>query len=185
MSNPQPPHRIETSRTVLRPVMESDAEAIFRGYSSSTTGILLMNFERHTAIEQAADLARLCARCWEDGSGYPWAVIAKATGEFLGVVEMRISPPKAEFGYVICERYWGRGYATEACQAVVDWVLAQPQMYRIQATCHPDNLASARVLRKLGLSMEARLENWEARPQLGEVAGPSLMFAKTRPARRI
>jgi RimJ/RimL family protein N-acetyltransferase len=65
---------------------------------------------------------------------------------------------------------------------VVAWAIAQPAIFRVWATCHPDNAASASVLRKAGLSHEARLVNWEARSQLGEVAGPSDCYALIKPA---
>ncbi len=110
---------------------------------------------------------------------------AKTTGAFLGAVELWVNPPKADFGYIFCERFWGQGFATEAVKPVVDWALAQPEIFRVWATCHPDNAGSANVLRKAGLTFEARLENWEARPQLGELAGASLAFAKTKPPRRL
>ena len=92
----------------------------------------------------------------------------------------RAAPPKADFGYVLGEPSWGRGFATEAAKAVADWTVGQPSIFRLWATCHPDNLASARVLTKAGLVREATLMNWEARPQLGEAAGPSLMFARLK-----
>jgi RimJ/RimL family protein N-acetyltransferase len=96
------------------------------------------------------------------------------------VIELRLSPPKADFGYIFGEASWGRGFATEAVCTVVAWAIAQPPIFRVWATCHPDNAASAAVLRKAGLSHEATLENWEARPQLGELAGPSHFYARTR-----
>ena len=107
-------------------------------------------------------------------------MISKETGEFLGVVEMRVNPPQADFGYVLCERFWGHGFASEAIKPVLDWALGRPEIYRIWATCHPQNMASQRVLTKVGLTLESRLENWEARPQLGELAGPSLMLVRTK-----
>ena len=73
--------------------------------------------------------------------------------------------------------------ATEAASAVVAWTIAQPTIFRLWATCHPENAASAAVLRKAGLHYEATLANWESRPQLGEMAGPSHCYALTRQAR--
>jgi ribosomal-protein-alanine N-acetyltransferase len=181
MPKPQPPQHFETERLLLRPIARADAEAIFLGYSSSTAATHWMNFTRHTVLDEALAFAARCERCWTDDSAYPWAAIAKTTGELLGAVELRVNPPKADFGYIFCERFWGQGYATEAVRPVVDWVIARPEIFRVWATCHPDNAASARVLSKVGLTLEARLENWEARPQRGELAGASLMFAKTKP----
>ena len=180
MTKPQPPQHLDTQRLTLRPITPADAEAIFE-YSSSNNVTRFMNFKRHTALEEASAFAERCARCWKDGSAYAWGVISKETGEFFGVVEMRVNPPQADFGYVFCERFWGHGFASEAITPVLDWALGRPEIYRIWATCHPENLASQRVLTKVGLILESRLENWEARPQLGEVAGPSLMMARTKP----
>ena len=103
------------------------------------------------------------------------------TGQFIGVIELRLSPPKADFGYILNEAFWGQGYTSEAASAVVKWAIQQPEIHRIWATCHPDNAASAAVLRKAGLIHEATLQNWESRPQLDEIAGPSDCYALIKP----
>ena len=139
-----------------------------------------MNFARHTRLEEALSFAARCERCWRDGSAYPWAVIARHSDDFLGVVELRMHPPKADFGYVFCPQYWGQGFASEAVKAIVDWAFSQSEIYRVWATCHPENIASVRVLQKAGLQFETRLENREPRPQLGETAGPSLVYVRTK-----
>jgi RimJ/RimL family protein N-acetyltransferase len=102
----------------------------------------------------------------------------------LGCIELRVSPPKADFGYIFSEMAWGQGFGTEVATAVVNWAIAQPQIFRVWATCHPDNMASVRVLEKAGLSYEATLANWEARPQIDEPAGPSAVYAITKSANR-
>ena len=92
------------------------------------------------------------------------------------------SEPRHRVGYILAERYWGQGLATEAVRPVIDWAYAQAELTRLWATCHPDNTRSARVLGKLGLVLEASRESLEPRPQLGELAGPSLVFARVKPA---
>lgn len=83
----------------------------------------------------------------------------------------------AEIGYTFAPQYWGRGYATEAAEAVVNRIfslnLAESQTHdtqpesvehqpgpvtptRIQARLHPDNGASARVVERLGFVLEGR-----------------------------
>ena len=101
----------------------------------------------------------------------------------MGVIELRLSPPKADFGYILGEPFWGRGFATEAASTVVAWAIAQHGIFRVWATCHPDKAASAAVLRKVGLAHEAKLANWEGRPQLSETVGPSDCYALTRSPR--
>ena len=55
-----------------------------------------------------------------------------------------------EIGYGISAEYQGRGYATEAVDAMVAWALRQPGVRRVDAETEPDNRASQRVLEKCG-----------------------------------
>jgi ribosomal-protein-alanine N-acetyltransferase len=177
----RPPEILKTDRLQLRPVQTSDAPAIF-AYAGEAAPSRFMTFTRHTDISESEAFARRCQDCWTSGVAFPWAVVEKATGTLAGVIELRLAPPKADFGYILGEPFWGRGYASEAASAVVAWAIAQPGIFRVWATCHPDNAASAAVLRKAGLSYEATLSNWESRPQLSEAAGPSDCYALTKPA---
>lgn len=177
------PEEFQTDRLRLRPVERADAEAIFRTYAGEVAPTRFMPFLRHRDVDDSAAFAERCENCWSSGAAFPWAIIERASGRFMGVIELRLSPPKADFGYILGEPFWGQGFATEAASTVVAWAIAQPAISRVWATCHPDNAASAAVLRKAGLSHEARLANWEARPQLGETAGPSDCYALTRLSR--
>jgi RimJ/RimL family protein N-acetyltransferase len=180
MTSLRPPQHLETARTLLRPVTRDDAAAIFNGYASSHAATRYMVWPRAKAPDPAS-VAERSEQGWASGNAFPWAVILHATGEFLGVIELRINPPKADLGYIFCEPFWGRGFASEVVKCVVDWAFGQPEIFRVWATCHPGNAASIRVLNKAGLRFEARLENWEARPQLGLQAGPSMVYAKVKP----
>lgn len=62
-----------------------------------------------------------------------------------------------EVGYVIAADRWGRGYATEAAAAVVQFGFDTLGLDRISATCRPGNTASARVLAKMGMVLQTRL----------------------------
>ena len=155
--------------------------SIFSGYASSEVATKYMIWPLSTNAATAESVAARSEQSWATGASYPWAVLLQSTGQFLGVVELRLNPPKADLGYIFCEPFWGQGFASEVVKHVVDWAFAQPEIFRVWATCHPDNAASIRVLNKAGLMFEARLENWEARPQLGLLAGPSLVYARIKP----
>ena len=57
---------------------------------------------------------------------------------------------RVEIGYGVLEDQQGRGYATEAVAAAVEWALAQPGVTRVEAETDPNNKASKRVLEKCG-----------------------------------
>jgi [ribosomal protein S5]-alanine N-acetyltransferase len=176
------PQTLETARLSLRPIAISDASDIFYGYASDVDATRFMTFSRHRSLDEAHEYARRCVACWQDGNAFPWAIFARDVAKFAGVIELRLRPPKADFGYSICKVLWGRGYATEAATAVVSWAIGQPGIFRVWATCHPDNVKSANVLSKSGLRLEGRLANWEPRPNIGVLAGDSLVYALTRTA---
>ena len=176
----RPPETLTTQRLTLRAITLADAPDIF-AYASDVETTRLMTFPRHRERAEAEAYARRCVNSWQDGSAFPWAITNRTTGGFMGAIELRLRPPKADFGYILLRAFWRQGFMSEAAGAVVAWAIAQPAIHRVWATCAPDNKASARVLEKAGLRPEGRLACWEARPNLGLPAGDSLVYARTRP----
>lgn len=64
----------------------------------------------------------------------------------------------AEVGYWVGRVHWGRGIATEALVAIVDYAFSTFDLVRLEASVYEWNPASARVLEKAGFHLEARLE---------------------------
>ena len=87
------------------------------------------------------------------------AVFEKASGKFVGYCGVVRAPENNfdELIYVYNVEMWGKGYATEAGRAMLDYVFAHSTLERIYATIHPENTASVKVAGKLGLRLE-RLE---------------------------
>ena len=68
---------------------------------------------------------------------------------------------EADIGYEVAPEYWGRGYATEAALAIVDFGVRELRLHRISPWCIADNATSVRVLEKVGLQPEGRLRENE------------------------
>ena len=60
-----------------------------------------------------------------------------------------------EIGWVISSGHQGRGYATEAARALMDFAFNKLRCHRVVATCQPENAASWRVMERLGMRREA------------------------------
>ena len=102
--------------------------------------------EAYTEMLSGA-LAHPNARAW-----YAMWMIELRDGTHVGELCFRgISPDGvAEIGYGIDERYQGHGYATEAVNAVTAWAAQQDGISRVEAEAEEENLASLRVLEKVG-----------------------------------
>lgn len=98
--------------------------------------------------------------------GYSFAITLLGTGELCGAVGLHPDPvhPRAELGYWIGVPYWGHGYATEAARAVLDFGFRELKLQRIFAHHFQGNLASARILQKVGMKHEGcqrrHIEKW-------------------------
>ncbi len=62
-----------------------------------------------------------------------------------------------EVGWAVHPSEWGKGYATEAARAIMEWGFTELNIHRVVAFCHADNKASIRVMEKLGMHQDGRL----------------------------
>jgi ribosomal-protein-alanine N-acetyltransferase len=182
---PDPPERIRTERLLLRRPRIADAEAVYL-YAGDPEVVRFMDFRRHASVEDSLAFLRPCAArwdAWRDGEELFWVVTEPPSDLALGGVGARVRDADADFGYVLAREAWGRGVATEAARAVVAWLAALPGVERVWATCDAENLASARVLEKAGLALEAVLPCATTRPNLGGGPRDTRVYAR-RPVAR-
>jgi RimJ/RimL family protein N-acetyltransferase len=98
----------------------------------------------------------------------------------LGMIELRVSGPRAEVGYVLARAHWGRGYMPEAVRRVGEWAMEQPCIHRFGALCDAENRASQRVLEKAGLTCEGVLRRWGFHPGAGDMPRDVLSYSRIR-----
>ncbi len=96
-----------------------------------------------------------------------WLAIVDAASErVIGACDLRRPDPEdpalCEMGYLLAEDARGRGLTTRAIALLVDWGFRTLRMERIQAMTHPDNPASANVLKRLGFHHEGTLRAYRA-----------------------
>jgi [ribosomal protein S5]-alanine N-acetyltransferase len=80
-------------------------------------------------------------------------------------------PEAVELGYTIFEPYRGRGFASEAVQALMDWARAEKEIRRFIASVSPDNVPSLAIVKKLGFVQTG--EQWD------EEDGLELVFERS------
>jgi [ribosomal protein S5]-alanine N-acetyltransferase len=174
-----PPEVLETLRVMLRRAHPEDAPAIFE-YARDPAVTRLMNWRTHTEVSQAADFIETCEKGWTHGTEFTWLITIKPDGLPVGAVSCFPDGHRAEIGYVLNRQYWRKGYATEAARRIMEWLFDEDAVWRVWASCDVDNLVSARVLEKIGMTREGKLRRLVIRPNIGPEPRDSFIYARVR-----
>jgi RimJ/RimL family protein N-acetyltransferase len=150
---------IDTGRMILRRFSLDDLQAFYQ-LASRPEIIRYAQSAPVASLEQAREL--MIAAPFHDYATYGYgrfACVWKETGEVIGFSGVKFVPEisDTELGYRFLAEYWGKGLATEAGRASIEFARSDLGLKRIVAMVHPDNVASARVLAKLGFSVEKKL----------------------------
>ena len=176
-----PPATFETPRLRLRVPVVDDASAIFDAYTQDAEVARYTSWTPHRSLgETRGFLEQHCEAGWKAGTVFSWLITVTEGGDAAGIIDFRLTACRAEIGYVLARRCWGRGLMTEAAGAVVEWVIAQPEIHRVWATVDLENVASQRVLEKVGMVREGVLRRWLVFPNLGPVPRDVWSFARVR-----
>ncbi|QNS04577.1 GNAT family N-acetyltransferase [Streptomyces xanthii] len=150
---------LHTARLRLRPFTEADATALFALHSNAHV-LRYWDSPPWTDPARAERFVAVCRRIEEEGSGARVAIERAADGAFVGwcgLVEWNPDFRSASLGYCLGEEMWGQGYATEAAHALLRWAFDTLDLNRVQAETDTRNVASARVLEKVGFVREGTL----------------------------
>lgn len=175
---------LRTDRLELRPVRDEDVDRIleYRNLPEVTRWLL------RTEVDPDS-FRSAWRRAAEDPDDH--SVAAVLDGVVIGTVSLDVvdgmgqpgMPPRteAELGYIFDPAYGGHGYATEAVAAVVAHAFDHLEVRRITAGCFADNLASVRLLEKLGMRREQHGvgDYWHA--ELGWVDGYTYVLLAESP----
>jgi [ribosomal protein S5]-alanine N-acetyltransferase len=171
---------LETERLILREFVKSDWKAVHE-YASDLEVVQYLEWGPNTADESLSFLEGTLA-CQKEKPRriFEFAITLKENGKLIGACGIRLhdqNHEQADLGYCFNRQYWGKGYASEASKAVVDFAFKTLGLHRIVATCDTSNLASAAVLRKTGLRQEG---HFIQERKVREVWRDTLQFAVLR-----
>ncbi|QGK72527.1 GNAT family N-acetyltransferase [Flavobacterium sp. SLB02] len=163
---------IETERLILRELIASDDQGMFELDSNPNVHIFVGK-KPVKDIEESRSHIKIIQQQYRDLGAGRWAVVLKETGEFIGwsgikFITNEINHHKDfyEIGYRFIEKHWGKGYATEAGNAFVDYAFNTMKVDALYAYADKGNENSRRILEKLGMryvnsfEYEGEMEVW-------------------------
>ena len=151
---------LETPRLILREFVVGDWPAVL-AYQSDPRYLRLYAWTTRTKADvQPFVTVFVASQAVEPRLKYQLAITLRDGGALAGSCGIRLAEPgarAADLGYEVSPEHWGRGYATEAARAMLEFGFGELGVRRVWAECVPENAASRRVMEKLGMRREGRL----------------------------
>jgi len=144
---------ITTERLILRKIVPSDAEAMFK-YMSDPDVLKYEGWEPHKTVEKTRGYILWITGDYKSKETYRWGI--ELNGELIGdILGGRV------LAYYIRKNYWSKGYATEATRAVINYMLSVVGFDRVEAKHAVKNVASGNVLKKAGMRFRGHVKEMD------------------------
>ena len=147
---------IRTSRLTLRRLMPSDYRDMYE-YSCLPEVTKYLLWHEHESPEQTFGYLNSINQCYKRGEYYDWAVTLTDGGKMIGTcgfTSFDFENGRAEVGYVLNPSFWGKGIATEAVSAVIEFAFKELGANRVEAKFIEGNTASLKVMEKCSMAFE-------------------------------
>lgn len=153
---------LRTERLVLRPIRETDADALFAIFSDER---VMRYWSTLPWIDHEPAWAMIAGDLAQTTKDHLRLGIELASVEGLigtcTLFSISATCRRAEVGYGLCSAAWGKGYMNEALHSLLDYGFGQLNLNRVEADIDPRNEASAKTLERLGFVKEGYLrERW-------------------------
>lgn len=147
---------------LLRQIRPGDQIAVFQGLSHPDV-IRYYGVEYHSLPDTKAQMD------WyrdirHQGSGIWWAITREEVGDLIGtcgLYNIQAQHRKAELGYWLLPHYWGQGMMQATLEAVIAYAFGPLDLHRVEAYVETKNVASARLLQKMGFQHEGTQRDTE------------------------
>lgn len=167
------PVTLQTERLTLRFLHASDTQALYTIHSDP----VVMRYFSGPAWTDPAQGDAVIARAldgYSDGSSMELALVLRETGKLIGTIKphaFHAQNRRCEIGYALASAHWGQGYLSEAMRVTLDYLFKEMNMNRIEADIDPRNLASAKLLERMGFQKEGYMpERWIVNGEICDTA---------------
>lgn len=153
---------IETVRLRLRPLAENDIPIWSEQVYADPDVTRYLPGSAANPLERTERLFQHVTEQWLRYGVGEWAVTDRETGTFLGQCGLNHIEDleETELDYALAKHAWGRGLATEAARAAVEFAFETARLTRLIGFVIPEHIASRRVLERLGFTYESDTHYW-------------------------
>ena len=149
-----------TKRLTLRPFNLNDVNNVYELLKDNVVSKTTLNIPVPYKLEDAEYWIKKQPKDIEEGTTITWAIVDKESDELYGCISLMISKrhSRGELGYWLGEKYWGKGYCTEATKEIIEFSFNGLKLNRVMARYSTVNPASGKVMLKAGMKKEGCLK---------------------------
>jgi RimJ/RimL family protein N-acetyltransferase len=176
------PLKFETKRLIIRLPRKSDARWLFENYAQDADVTRFLSWKPHQKITDTEKFVNSIIQANRlVKTRFIYTITEKENPKVaIGMIDVVIMNHTAGFGWVLAKNFWNKGYMTEAVAPVMDYIFTLPEIFRIQAGFHPDNIGSGKVMKKLDMQFEGNYRRCEIFPNISAEPQNCIMFSKVK-----
>lgn len=150
---------ILTDRLYLRLFEKNDAETVKELCNNINIYKTTLYIPYPYTINDALVWMENHKKNFDEDRMYEFAITDKESGDLLGAISLSNNKRfnNGEIAYWIGEKYWNRGYGTEAAKALVDFAFEEKKLHKVFARYFKSNPASGKIMKKIGMKQEGLL----------------------------
>ena len=144
----------DTKRLKIRPFSIKDASFIYKNWANNDNVTKYLNWNTHQSLEASTEYCNSVVKANAKLDNFHWIIELTEIKEPIGdiaAVKVDTEKREAEIGFVLGEKWWNKGYMTEALEAVLAYLIFVIGFDKIIIQHLTDNKASGRVMQKCGL----------------------------------
>jgi ribosomal-protein-alanine N-acetyltransferase len=155
---------LQSSRLLLRQIVEGDIQAVFQGLSDPD--VIRYYGVSYDSLQATQRQMAWFSDLYRQGTGIWWAVCDREKGQFWGAGGLNAlsrEHQKAEIGFWVLREFWGRGIMTEALPLILEYAFQELKLHRVEGFVETENHACKRVMEKLAFEHEGCMRDCEVK----------------------
>ncbi|WP_129691990.1 GNAT family N-acetyltransferase [Gottfriedia acidiceleris] len=151
----------ESKRIGLLPISLEHSKDLFIVYSDDLTTQHVPR-KKHTKLIETEELVLRYLNLVQEQKGLVYTILNIEEQTIIGnagIYGLDLKNKRAFLGAVIHSRYWGKGFVTETLTRLLEICFSELGLVRVEGSCAEDNIASEKVMQKIGMTYEGTLRS--------------------------
>jgi len=157
-----------------------DAEAIHELYATDAEVTKYLAWKPHKNLSETREFVQARIKEWHEKTRFTWCIESESS-QLVGLISCK---PQSEssysVSYVVGKQFWCQGIGTKVAKELVNYLINQPSVFRVEAYCDIDNIGSSKVLEKLGMKFEGIAKRKACVPNISNEPQDCLQYALVR-----